>query len=163
MHTCLETRRGYWTSCSSIFLRQGLSLNPELDWQPASPGNSSVFAPLTGTQPHPGFYTGAEDLNLGPHACATNTFPHWGISPVLNNLWVFVVVVTELESFPTYLRYIAPLLSVFCYLIYPVRFYEILGVYLCTSLSPQTSFTSCVVAVVDCTHMQWCGLEWWWW
>lgn len=56
-------------------LRQGLSLNLELGWQPSSPGNPPISTCHnsedidTYVQPCAAFDLGAEDLNSGPCAC----------------------------------------------------------------------------------------------
>lgn len=68
---------------SLILLKQGLLLNLELAWQPASASNPPV-SPLhsTGTtgksisKPTLFIYMGAGDSNLDPHACMATTVTH---------------------------------------------------------------------------------------
>lgn len=51
-----------------IPLRQSLSLNLELDWQPTGPQHWGYRC----VQSCPAFHVNSRDLNLGPHACLAN-------------------------------------------------------------------------------------------
>lgn len=79
-----------WPSFILVYhipLRQSLSLNLALGWQPAS-HTSSCFCPLLTPARAKEFMVmarlamGAGDLNSGPHACVASALIHWAMSPV---------------------------------------------------------------------------------
>lgn len=92
-HAYMEAR-GHWVATSItiqfIPLRQSLSLNSKLCWQPASPSDApvSAFCSAGVMDRHlcTAFYMGARSSNSGPCALVTSPLTHRVIFPTLSAL-----------------------------------------------------------------------------